>query len=265
MTEKKVACVFGGNGGVGSSLVNLLHNNYNIINIDLNNSDIDTDLLSAHDREKCIDKILNLTEGYFDAVIFCSGGHYPMCASDVVSLNYYSIVEMCNNLKRISKKSFSIILIGSASIQELDEESKKIAKSYLIKTEELVKKELSTKKIFTLESMNQYVISKMSLTLWGIINSIDKKWLDKKIRINIVAPGILDTKLTKQFLKFPVGASIIRKGGPPLKRFGKPHEVAKLIEFLISDDASFINGSVFYIDGGMSAANFVNNNLKFQI
>lgn len=264
MTNTKTICIFGGNGGVGSSLINILStSNYKIINIDLENSDVNTDLLQESDRKICIDKISEITNGYFDSVVFCSGGHYPMSSADIVSLNYYAVVEMCNNLKKISKQSFSIILLSSATISQIDEDFKNLAKRYLSSSEESTRKSLS--KIFTSDSMNQYIISKMSLAFWGVIHSVDQEWLEKKIRINILAPGVLDTKLTKQLLAFPDGSKIIKDSAPPIKRFGKPHEVAKLIEFLISDDASFINGSVFYIDGGMSAANFVNNNLKFQI
>ena len=39
----------------------------------------------------------------------------------------------------------------------------------------------------------------------------------------------------------------------PLKRFGKPEEVAALCEFLASDDAEYITGQTFVIDGGLSA------------
>ena len=41
--------------------------------------------------------------------------------------------------------------------------------------------------------------------------------------------------------------------GNPMKRFGKPEEVANLVAFLLSDEATFINGAVIPIDGGQSS------------
>lgn len=63
------------------------------------------------------------------------------------------------------------------------------------------------------------------------------------IATNLLAPAGLDKATVEQF-----GARTL--GKIPLKRFGKPEEVAKLVAFLSSDDAAFITGSEYVIDGG---------------
>ena len=72
----------------------------------------------------------------------------------------------------------------------------------------------------------------------------------KKIRVNAIAPGFIETSMTEGFsekLKKQALEHI------PMKRFGKPEEVAHLAAFLASSKAAYITGQVYSIDGGLSA------------
>lgn len=73
------------------------------------------------------------------------------------------------------------------------------------------------------------------------------------IRVNTLAPGYVETKLTQRALKLPqFRTALIEK--TPMRRFGTPDEMARAALFLASDDASYITGSELVVDGGMSAA-----------
>lgn len=72
----------------------------------------------------------------------------------------------------------------------------------------------------------------------------------KNIRVNTVAPGFIETEMTSglnEKFREESAAKI------PMKRFGKPEEVAELCAFLISDKAKYITGQSFVIDGGLTA------------
>ena len=77
----------------------------------------------------------------------------------------------------------------------------------------------------------------------------------KKIRVNVVCPGPVNTPI---FGKAGLDESAINEFGAamqnriPLKRFGDSEDIAKLVTFLASDDASFITGSEYVIDGGVN-------------
>jgi 3-oxoacyl-[acyl-carrier protein] reductase len=65
------------------------------------------------------------------------------------------------------------------------------------------------------------------------------------IRVNVVAPGLIDTDMTKD-----LPPDVLKKM-IPMGRYGKPEEVACVVRFLCSDDASYITGQVISVNGGM--------------
>ncbi len=71
------------------------------------------------------------------------------------------------------------------------------------------------------------------------------------IRVNYVAPGFIETKLTERFTKHPHISKVLLDQ-TPLRRFGQPDEIAKAVVFLASDNASYITGTGLTIDGGVS-------------
>ncbi|GIW22894.1 MAG: beta-ketoacyl-ACP reductase [Candidatus Sericytochromatia bacterium] len=91
-----------------------------------------------------------------------------------------------------------------------------------------------------------YIASKSAIE--GITRAMAIELSSKNIRVNAVAPGFIETDMTNnisQENKDKIKNRIL------LKRFGKPEEVANLVNFLISDESSYINGQVINIDGGI--------------
>lgn len=66
-----------------------------------------------------------------------------------------------------------------------------------------------------------------------------------KVTVNAVAPGFIETDMTSDLNQSELKAHI------PVGRFGKPEEVAELVNFLVSDSAAYITGEVISINGGI--------------
>jgi len=76
-----------------------------------------------------------------------------------------------------------------------------------------------------------------------------KEIAGKNITVNAIAPGFIETDMTK-VLPENVKESMLEI--IPMKKYGKPEDIANLVLFLSSDNASYITGQVIHVDGGMA-------------
>lgn len=92
-----------------------------------------------------------------------------------------------------------------------------------------------------------YAASKAALI--AFTKSLAKEVGPRGIRVMAIAPGFIETPMTQK-LKEEIRESYISQ--IPLRRAGTPRDVANLIFFLASEEASYITGQVYVIDGGMT-------------
>ncbi|BET69592.1 3-oxoacyl-[acyl-carrier-protein] reductase [Opitutales bacterium ASA1] len=83
----------------------------------------------------------------------------------------------------------------------------------------------------------------------GLTKAAAKEFASRTITVNAVAPGFIKTDMTSSMSEGETAKEIISR--IPLKRFGEAGDVASLVTYLCSDEAAYITGQVFTVDGGM--------------
>lgn len=81
--------------------------------------------------------------------------------------------------------------------------------------------------------------------LIGATKALAQEVAPRAVRVNAVAPGFIDTDMTKELPQDELKQLV------PMKRFGKAEEVAELVGFLVSESSSYITGEVISINGGL--------------
>jgi NAD(P)-dependent dehydrogenase (short-subunit alcohol dehydrogenase family) len=96
-----------------------------------------------------------------------------------------------------------------------------------------------------------YCASKAGIIM--LTKALAQRYASQQIRINAILPGPIDTPLLREAFPTEQDFSDYEKLNP-MGRVGRPEEVAKLVNYLISDDATYITGACMAIDGGESSS-----------
>src|SRR5467141_4132329 len=95
-----------------------------------------------------------------------------------------------------------------------------------------------------------YVASKHAVE--GLTKAAALEAAESGVRVNVVAPGPIETGMLNRFTGTAANKAAL-VSGVPLKRVGRPEEIAQTIVFLASDKSSFMTGATLAVDGGKTA------------
>ncbi|MCL2535594.1 MAG: SDR family oxidoreductase [Nocardiaceae bacterium] len=245
--------VTGAASGIGAATVDLLRTSGNdVVGVDLAGTEIVADLSTPEGRKQAAAATIDATGGRLDAAICCAGVG-PLSShtgGKLVSVNYFGVVDFLEELRPTLARADRAyaVAISSSSTSTQPGIPENLVTACLDGPEETAAA-LGDE----VGAIPAYPASKLALARWVRHQAVTPEWIGAGIRLNAVAPGIVDTPMTSGPDLDPELAKALDFYPVPLGRRGRPGEIAALIQFLTSDAASLLCGSVVFADGGTDA------------
>ena len=248
----KTYVVSGAASGIGAATTELLRaQGDRVITVDLRDADVVADLSTASGRADAVAAVRGLT-GVVHGVVPCAGiaGSTGVESALVVSVNFFGAVALVRGLhaELAAARGASVVLLASNSITGMPGWRASVSDLCLADDEPGARADASEA-----ESVMVYPATKAALAWWARREAVKADWIGQGIRLNAVAPGMIDSPMTDQLLADPEIGPLVEAYPSAIGRAGRPDEIAALIAFMLSDASSLMVGSVVYADGGTDA------------
>lgn len=269
MSKKKDVVVLSGAGLIGVAIARRISNGKHLVVADLsleNAQRVATDLFNAGfetsavqvdiSSRKSIQALVKTAQSYGNITGFINGaGVSPSQApiEAILKVDLYGTAVLLEEFGKVIAEGGSGVVISSQSGHRLgtlsEEENLLLATT---PTEELLNLEMLQPENVK-DTLHAYQLSKRCNVLRVMSEAV--KWGKRGARVNSVSPGIIITPLANDELNGPRGEGYRRMiDGSPVGRAGTADEVANVAELLMSDKGSFISGSDFLMDAGVTAS-----------
>ncbi len=248
---KKTIAITGSASGIGAAIqARFAREDYDVIGVDIHEADIEADLSTTEGRARAVSEILERCGGNLDELVLCAGlGTSVRPPSLVAKVNYFGVIDVLDPLQaalaRGREPNAVVICSNSAQMAPVEQHPYVLAL--------LDHDEAEATRIIDAEDSSVLAYLGSKHAVGRAVRRRSAEWGKLGVRLNAVCPGPVETPLLASDLANPETGAAIEQLEIPLRRRGEPGEIANLVWFLSGPDASWIHGSIFYIDGGTDA------------
>jgi 3alpha-hydroxysteroid 3-dehydrogenase len=237
----------GSASGIGAATrAALLADGHRVIGVDLRDAEVVADLGTADGRAAAIAGVLDACGGTLDGYAGFAGA--PATADPphlLATVSYFGSVAMLEGLRdaltRGEAPSAVAVSSCAATIAPVDDD----LVAACLAGDEPAAVALAT------QGGVAYASVKLALARW--VRRQSSEWAAAGVRLNALAPGNTHTPLTQAALDDPELGPLMREVPMPVGHWAEPHEIAAAATWLLGPAASFVVGSILFVDGGTDA------------
>ncbi len=242
--------VTGAASGLGAAVTARLRDRGDrVVTVDLRDADVNADLGTVTGRTDAVAAALALVDGPLAGLVPCAGlGPQVPDHALIASVNFFGAVAFLDGcLDALAAAPASAAVAISSNSTTIDPTVHADLVAAFLERDEPAARGIAG----GLPGNSVYASSKVALA--RDVRRRVSEWGARGVRVNAVAPGPFRSALLQQGLDDPTFGPLIEALPVPTGEIGTPVEVAAVIEFLLGPAASYVHGSIVFVDGGIDA------------